>query len=86
VAPVCGDAFVGIWNSFRNDVHHMNPPVANVPFRTVAKDNLGLLTTIEREIFGVDVQDGKIVPKQQKYWDLRPDGTAEAFLRFPTSD
>src|SRR5437016_4440042 len=24
VSQTCADAFIGIWNSFRNDVHHMN--------------------------------------------------------------
>lgn len=81
ISSACAAAFGRIWRSFRNDVHHMNPPVINVPFRELAKRNLIDLATIEREIFGVTFHDGRLVPVQSRYWDLRDDGTTAVFLR-----
>jgi len=71
----------GIWVSFRNDVYHMNPKVASIPFQELAKRNLQDLSVIEKEIFGVDVNNGKLIPHQSKYWDIQKDGTVPAFLR-----
>jgi hypothetical protein len=84
ISSDCADAFVRIWRSFRNDVHHMNPKVATIPFATLAKRNLVDLAVIERELFAWTVTEpGKITPTQPKYWDLQPDGTAPVFLRNP---
>jgi len=83
LSPECAEAFGRIWRSFRNDVHHMNPSVDRVPFRELAKRNLIDLATIEREIFGVRFDNGKLVPIQPRYWDLQPDGTTAVFLRNP---
>jgi hypothetical protein len=33
----CAQASKKIWRSFRNDVHHMNPKVAKIPFKEIAK-------------------------------------------------
>jgi hypothetical protein len=76
------EASKGIYKSFRNDVHHMNPKVADIPFRQLAKRNLQALATVEKELFGVDIKDGKFAPHQPKYWDIGKDGRATAFLRF----
>ena len=70
-----------IWGSFRNDVHHMNPTVASIPFRDLAKRNLQALAQVEGEVFGADYHNGALVPRQPKYWDVRDDGTVEVFLR-----
>jgi hypothetical protein len=80
----CAAAFVRIWRSFRNDVHHMNPKVANMPFAMLAKRNLVDLAVIERELFAWTVTEpGKLTPTQPKYWDLKADGTVPVFLRNP---
>jgi hypothetical protein len=79
----CAEAFGRIWRSFRNDVHHMNPSVSRVPFRELARRNLLDLATIEREIFAVNFDSGKLVPIQPRYWDLQPGGTTSVFLRNP---
>jgi hypothetical protein len=79
----CAEAFGRIWRSFRNDVHHMNPKVSSVPFRELARRNLKDLATIEREIFAVSFNNGKLVPIQPLYWDLGADGTTSVFLRNP---
>ena len=81
LTPNGGEAANWIIGSFRNDVHHMNPTVAKIPFRELAKRNMEDLGTIEREIFGVDFAEGRLVPKQPVYWDIREDGTVPVFLR-----
>jgi hypothetical protein len=79
----CAEAFGRIWRSFRNDVHHMNPSVSRVPLRELAKRNLFDLAVIEREIFAVNFDNGKLVPIQPRYWDLQSGGTTSVFLRNP---
>jgi hypothetical protein len=59
----------------------MNPTVTKVPFRQLAKQNLQNLALIEKEIFDVEFENGKLVPKQPKYWDIQNDATVPAFLR-----
>jgi hypothetical protein len=59
----------------RNDGHHTNPSVSRVPLRELAKRNLLDLATIEREIFAIRFDNGKLVPMQPRYWDLQPGGT-----------
>ena len=81
ISEDCAKASKRIWGSFRNDVHHMNPKVATIPFEALAKRNLQDLSVIEKEIFGVDVNNGKLIPHQPKYWDIQKDGTVPAFLR-----
>lgn len=77
----CTEASERIWRSFRNDVHHMNPKVASIPFQKLAKRNLQDLAIIEKEIFGVNFKDGKLVPHHPQYWDVQKDGTVPVFLR-----
>ena len=79
----CAETFARIWRSFRNDVHHMNPSVSAVPFRELARRNLIDLATIEREIFAVTFDNGKLAPVQPRYWDLQPGGMTSVFLRNP---
>jgi len=81
VSNLCADAFVHIWRSFRNDIHHMNPKVADIPFPELAKRNIDDLATIEREIFAYRINNGKLSPVQPKYWDTQPDGKVPIFLR-----
>lgn len=81
ISAECATASEKIWGSFRNDVHHMNPKVTSIPFLQLAKSNLQALAIVEREIFGVDFEEGKLVPKQPKYWDVQADGTVPVFLR-----
>lgn len=81
VSGSCGEAFVRVWNGFRNDIHHMNPKVAEIPFSKLAKRNIEDLAIIEREIFAYTSVDGKFFPVQPRYWSLNPDGTVPVFLR-----
>ena len=82
-SPDCFDASKQIYGSFRNDVHHMNPKVAEINFQVLAKKNIQNLSVIEREIWAAYPNaDGKLVPLEPKYWDIDPDGTAELSLRW----
>ncbi|XOB41333.1 MAG: hypothetical protein ACKKMW_01210 [Candidatus Nealsonbacteria bacterium] len=77
----CAKASSRIWKSYRNDIHHMNPKVAKIPFKKLAQQNLKDLAIIEKEVFGFDVNNGTIVPHQPKYWDIDHNKTTKAFLR-----
>ena len=84
ISQGCSNASKQIMRSFRNDLHHMNPPVGTIDFKTwarLAKKNIQNLAVVEREIFDIDINNGKIVPKQPKYWDIQPDGTVPIYLR-----
>ena len=77
----CYDASEQIRGSYRNDVHHMNPTVAQINFPELAKKNIHNLAVIEREIWATSFRDGKMIPIQPKYWDINPDGTITVDLR-----
>jgi len=81
ISDVSAKASIRIWQSYRNDIHHMNPTVAKIDFRKLAKKNLKFLSTIEKEIFGFNINNGTIAPTQPLYWDMEDDGTAAVFLR-----
>jgi hypothetical protein len=81
LTPACAAAFERIWGSFRNDVHHMNPKVATIPFRELAKRNLEDICRIEREVFEFRIENGKLYPARPSYWNVNADGTVSAYLR-----
>ncbi len=82
ISKSCADAARGIYGSYRNDIHHMNPKIGSIDFSSLARENLKRLAMIEGEIFGVDItSDGKLKPHAPPYWDLNVDGTVSAFLR-----
>jgi len=82
ISKTCADAARGIYGSYRNDVHHMNPKVSGIDFPLLARENIKRLAVIEGEIFGADItSDGKLKPRKIRFWDLNADGTVSAFLR-----
>lgn len=81
ITNACAGASLGIWKSYRNDIHHMNPTVGKIDFEELAQKNLKYLSTIEREVFDYKINNGAIVPTQPKYWDIKGDGTTAVFLR-----
>ena len=83
ISQECKTCFDRIWKSFRNDLHHMNPKVAQISVKRLAKQNIRDLSSIENEIFAWRGHDGKIVPVNPKYWDIQSDGAVPVFLRFP---
>ena len=81
ISQDCSRASEEIRRSYRNDVHHMNPPVAEIDFPELAKKNIHNLAVIEREIWDTNFKEGKMIPIQPKYWDINPDGTITVNLR-----
>lgn len=81
ISTDCGNASMKIWKSYRNDIHHMNPTVTKIDFRQLAQQNLKHLSIIEKEIFDFKTNNGAIIPRNPKYWDIQKDGTASVFLR-----
>jgi len=81
ISENCAAAFNRIWGSFRNDVHHMNPKIATIDFRDLARRNITDLATIEREIFDFKLDNGKIVPTKPEFWDIPRNGRIPVFLR-----
>ena len=77
----CYDASEQIRGSYRNDVHHMNPKVAQINFPELAKKNIHNLAVIEREIWATNFKDGTMIPIQPKYWDINSDSTTTVYLR-----
>lgn len=78
----CFEASKQIVKSFRNDVHHMNRKVATIDFPKLAKRNIHNLSVVEREVFEVSISNnGELIPKHPKYWDINPDGTVPIYLR-----
>ena len=82
ISTNCGDASMKIWKSYRNDIHHLNPKVAEINFKQIAKQNLKHLSVIEKEIFNFTIDNnGVLIPKNPQYWDIQKDGTTSVFLR-----
>lgn len=81
VSPACAEAMRRVLKSFRNDFHHLNHSISKVPVQEIAKRNIEDIGVIEKEIFEHTYENGKLSPKQGKYWDVRPDGTMLVSLR-----
>ncbi|MDP2930666.1 MAG: hypothetical protein Q8N56_03625 [bacterium] len=64
-------SFLKIWER-RNDYHHLNPTVETdrQELEKIAKEKASLLVEAEKEIFSfVPSTDGKLIPKEPKYWE-----------------
>lgn len=81
ISQDCSKASEEIRRSFRNDVHHMNPPVAEINFPELAKKNIHNLAAIEREIWATNFRYAEMIPSQPQYWDVNPDGSIPVNLR-----
>jgi hypothetical protein len=83
ITDTCAVAFLLIIAAHRNDFHHMNPQVPTDPavVERLTAAALADLAMIEGEIFGCDFVDGRLLPRQPRYWTLQADGAVPAFLR-----
>lgn len=74
--------FLHIWKD-RNNYHHLNLAIEQdrQKLETLAKDKLTKLKSIEEELFAYTAREGKLIPINPKYWDLKED-TISVFLRF----
>jgi hypothetical protein len=82
VTTACADAMRRVLKSFRNDFHHLNPSISKVPVQVIAKRNIEDIVVIEKEIFEHTFEGGRIILKQERYWDVRPDGKMHVSIRF----
>jgi glycerol uptake facilitator-like aquaporin len=64
-----------------NDFHHLSPSISKVPVQDIARRNIEDIVVIEKEIFEHSYENGKINPKQKKYWDISVQGTVLVSLR-----
>lgn len=76
------DSMFIIWQN-RDSYHHLNPDIEtdHHKLEELAKEKLGHLYEIEREIFEFNFINGGFNPKYPKYWNIKGDQT-EGFLRF----
>ena len=81
ISTACAAAFKRIYKSFRNDVHHMNPPVKDIDFQALAKHNIQALAEVEREVFACRWDKDHWILDHPEYWDIEPDGTTTIFIR-----
>ena len=82
IDPPVATALSNIWED-RDEYHHLKPSVEidRKELGKLAKEKALLLVEVERDVFRFDVRDGKLVPKNPKYWDVSGD-LAQVFLRF----
>jgi hypothetical protein len=76
------DRFLSIWEK-RDDYHHLNGTIETDrnKLEKYAYEKVYLLKEIESQVFKFSIIDGKLVPQNEKYWSLQPDGTVPVFLR-----
>ena len=76
------DKLLRIWEE-RDDYHHLasNVETDRQRLEDIAYERVLLLKAIESDIFKFSIVDGKLVPREKKYWELRQDGTISVFLR-----
>ena len=69
--------------SDRNNYHHLNREVHQEyeKLESRAEECVNHLHTIESEVFAYTVSDGKIIPKEPRYWPPFGDGLSQVYLR-----
>lgn len=82
ITKECRLSFNLIRKSFRNDYHHMNPKVGDLPHIELAYKVVSSLANIEKEVFAVSFKDGVLTPAISRYWDSKKEGAVECYLRF----
>jgi len=82
IRPDCSELFKEIWKD-RNDFHHLNPeiPTERSKLQDIAKSKIIALHKIESKVFEFTIEDGAILTRYPKYWDIK-DGRVNVFLRF----
>jgi len=74
--------FLSLWEK-RDDYHHLNPTIETdrQKLEALAHEKVSLLKEIESEVFELSIVDGKLVPKNKKYWALQSNGAVPVFLK-----
>ena len=68
------DASLAIYESHRDDIHHMNEAISKIEdWHKFAKNNLRNLARVESFVFGYDMVDGDFQPHHEQYWCMGND-------------
>jgi hypothetical protein len=75
------EKFLSLWET--DDYHHLNPTIETdrQKLEVLAYEKVSLLKEIESEVFRFTIVDGNLVPENEKYWSVQPNGTVPVFLR-----
>jgi len=73
--------FNNVW-TLRDDYHHLNPQIEQdkQKLELLARVKLSSLREIEADLFAFSTKDGKLIPKNPKYWDQKQN-MVSVFLR-----
>ena len=83
LTPEVADASIAIYKSHRNDFHHLNPKISEIPdLHELAKNNLRNLAKVESFVFGYNMVDKDFQPHHKQYWDIGEDNLTQASLKF----
>ena len=84
ISEVAANALDTIHGEDRNRFHHLNKEVEQDcrKLEERALECLDALYTVESEVFAYDVDDGRIKPKNKKYWPSEGEGTLSVDVRF----
>jgi len=82
IRPDCSELFKEIWKD-RNGYHHLNPenPTDRSKLQDIAKSKIIALHKIESKVFEFTIEDGAVLTRYPKYWDIK-DRRVNVFLRF----
>ena len=83
ISDTAADAFNAVHGKDRNDFHHLNKDIEqdNQKLDERALECLDALFTVESEVFACDMPDGRIQPKNEKYWPSGGKGTLKVYVR-----
>ena len=87
-AGVISDAAAGAFDTVhgedRNDFHHLNNNVEQDHEKLAARalECLDALYTVESEVFAYDLHEGRIKPRNEKYWPRKGEDSLHAYVPF----
>jgi hypothetical protein len=89
ISNACAKSSEAIYESYRNDIHHLNPGVDKIKdWHDFARRNFRNIATIEHDVFGYRKKGGIVSLNYPQYWDYGYDSTnkPDYHLRIETSD
>lgn len=84
ISEVAADAFDTVHSEDRDAFHHLNNDVEQDHKKLEARalECLDALYTVESEVFAYDLQEGRIKPKNKKYWPRAGEDSLLVNVRF----
>lgn len=82
ISQEIANSFLTLWEN-RDDYHHLNPTIEIDlnELERISLEKILCLKNIEAEIFQFSIEEGKLIPKNPKYWNIGRDGIAKVTLR-----